>query len=184
MIITSASLSLEVFLTEPETKPRREYIEGKVQQKPMPKTRHSRLQSKLSTLINAVAEPPKIAYAFPELRCTFGNRSLVPDIAVLRWSNIPFNRQGEPLDDIVTAPDWHIEILSPGQSANKVSSNILHSLRFGAELAWLIDPDDRSVLVFQPKQEPLFCAGNDRILTLKNIDLPICGEDIFSWLKM
>jgi len=28
-------------------------------------------------------ESPKIAYALPELRCIFGTRSLVPDIAVI-----------------------------------------------------------------------------------------------------
>jgi Uma2 family endonuclease len=70
-----ASLTLEEFLKLPETKPPSEYIDGEIIQKPMPKTRHSRLQGKLINVINEVTEARQIAYAFPELRCTFGDRS-------------------------------------------------------------------------------------------------------------
>ena len=89
MVATNAGpLTLESFLALPETKPGSEYIHGQVFQKPMPKTRHSRLQGKLTEAINRVAEDKQIAYAFPELRCTFGGRSLIPDIAVFLWQNI------------------------------------------------------------------------------------------------
>ena len=37
-----------------------------------------------------VAEDAKIAYAFPELRCTFGGRSIIPDIAIYKWERIRF----------------------------------------------------------------------------------------------
>lgn len=83
---SSESISLEAFLNLPETKPAAEYINGEIIQKPLPKTRPSRLQGKLTTVINPVVESERIAYAFPELRCTFGGRSIVPDIAILRWS--------------------------------------------------------------------------------------------------
>ena len=79
---TTQPLTLEEFLKLPETKPASEYINGEIIQKPMPKGRHSRLQGKVCNSINQVAEDEKIAYAFPELRCTFGGRSIVPDIAV------------------------------------------------------------------------------------------------------
>jgi Uma2 family endonuclease len=50
------SITLEEFLEFPETKPASEYIDGEIIQKPMPKGRHSRLQVKLCTDINQVAE--------------------------------------------------------------------------------------------------------------------------------
>lgn len=108
------TLSLEDFLRKPETKPASEYINGQVFQKPMPKSRHSRLQSKFLQVINAVVEDEQLAYAFPELRCTFSDRSIVPDVAVLRWENIAVDETGVPLEDVKVAPDWTIEILSPG----------------------------------------------------------------------
>jgi Putative restriction endonuclease len=68
MTVTAAQpTTLEEFLQLPGTKPASEYIEGAIVQKPMPKGRHSRLQSKLGAAVNHVAEEPKIAYAFPRL---------------------------------------------------------------------------------------------------------------------
>ncbi len=157
---SSKSLTLEEFLKLPETKPASEYINGETIQKPMPKTRHSRLQGKLTSTINGVVEEKRLAYAFPELRCTFGGRSVVPDVTVLVWERIEFNDQGEPVDDVFIAPDWTIEILSPEQSSNRVTGNILHCLKHGSQIGWLIDPDDRSVLIFLPNQQPELCQGS------------------------
>ena len=67
----SSNLSLEEFLKLPETKPYNEYLDGKIYQKPMPQGEHSTLQSFLVTNINKIGQPQKLAYAFPELRCTF-----------------------------------------------------------------------------------------------------------------
>jgi Uma2 family endonuclease len=140
MIAVTGSLTLEEFLELPETKPVCEYINGKIFEKPMPKSRHSLLQSEFCMAINAVSKPLKIAYAFPKLRCTFNGRSLVPDLAVMRWENIKFDEEGIPVDDVSVAPDWSIEILSPDQSFNRVTANIAHCLNGGCELGWLIDP--------------------------------------------
>ncbi|QLE42132.1 Uma2 family endonuclease [Nostoc sp. C052] len=179
-----ASLTLDEFLQLPETKPASIYIDGEIIQKPMPKTRHSRLQAKLINGINEVTEKRQIAYAFPELRCTFGSRSIVPDVAVIRWQQIEFDENGEPVDDVLIAPNWTIEILSPDQSSNRVTSNILYCLKYGCQLGWLIDPDDRSVLIFKPHQQPEFCHKEDRLTVLDGVDLELTVEQLFSWLKM
>jgi Uma2 family endonuclease len=183
-ISQSTALSLDEFLQLPETKPGREYIDGKVVQKPMPKTRHSRLQGKLVDTVNRVAEPQRIAYAFPELRCTFGGRSIIPDIAVLKWINIEFDDDGEPVDDVVRAPDWVIEILSPEQSSNRVIGNILHCLQHGCELGWLVDPDDRSVIIFQPQEQPVWANRDESLQVLPGIELHLTVEQVFGWLRM
>lgn len=133
-VITSQKLNLKEFLKLPETKPASEYINDEIIQKPITKGRHSRLQGKLCTAINQVVEDKKIAYAFPELRCTFGGRSIVPDIAVFRWDNIAFTTEGEVPDNFENSPDWTIEILSPDQKPNKVIGNILHCLEHGTRL--------------------------------------------------
>lgn len=180
----SKNLTIEEFLQRPETKPASEYVNGQIVQKPMPKTRHSRLQSKLIGAVNEVTEDQQIAYAFPELRCTFGGRSIVPDVAVLRWQHIQLDQNGEPIDDVFIPPDWTIEILSPEQSSNRVTGNLLHCLKHGCQLGWLIDPDDRSILVFQPKQQPELRQGNDAVMVLEGIEINLTVEQIFGWLKM
>lgn len=178
------SLTLEEFLQQPETKPASEFIDGEIIQKPMPKGRHSRLQGKLGSEINLVAEAPKIAYAFPELRCSFGNRSIVPDIAVFRWQQIPFLPDGEVPDRFDLPPDWIVEILSPEQKPNKVIGNILYCIERGSQLGWFLDPDDRSILVFFSDRQPILLEQNDSLPVLEGIELNLTVERVFSWLKM
>ncbi len=106
-------LSLAEFLKLPETKPASEYIDGNIYQKPMPKGKHSAVQTFLAPAINQVAIPQRIARAFTELRCTFAGRSLVPDITVFSWQRIPLDANGEIENTFEINSDWTIEILSP-----------------------------------------------------------------------
>jgi len=113
-------LTLEAFLELPDTKPASQFINGEILQKPMPQGEHSRLQAKLCAGINQATEADKIAYAFPELRCTFVEQSLNPDVAVFRWEHIPRTASGRIENRFFIPPDWSIEILSPGQSQMRV----------------------------------------------------------------
>lgn len=76
------NITLAEFLTLPETKPASEYIDGQIIQKPMAEGEHSTIQGELIIFINTLLKPQKIARTYPELRCTFGGRSIVPDVAV------------------------------------------------------------------------------------------------------
>jgi Uma2 family endonuclease len=147
-------ITLEEFLKLPETKPASEYIDGQIIQKPMPQGKHSTIQTEFSTAVNVVLKPQHIARAFLELRCTFGGRSIVPDISVFAWQRIPRDPNGEVANAFAIAPDWTIEILSPDQSQTKVTKNILHCLNNGTQMGWLIDPDEQTVFVYRPKQQP------------------------------
>ncbi len=179
-------IALAEFLALPETKPASEFINGQIIRKPMPQGQHSTLQGALTTQINAVTQLQKVAWAFPELRCTFGGRSIVPDVAVFNWANIPTNKDGTVANQFKQPPDWTIEILSPGQSSTRVTSNILHCLNHGCTLGWLIDPAEQIVLVFQPEQTPLSLEKlSDRLIvpTFAN-RLQFTVQELFSWLKV
>ncbi|MEM8503161.1 MAG: Uma2 family endonuclease [Cyanobacteria bacterium P01_D01_bin.1] len=134
-------LTLDAFLQQPETKPASEYIDGQIVQKPMPKADHSIIQTDLATAINAVVKPNRQGRALTELRCTFAGRSIVPDITVLPWSMIPRTEEGRAAGEILAAPEWMIEILSPKQSQTRVVKKILHALENGTQLSWLVDRD-------------------------------------------
>jgi Uma2 family endonuclease len=184
MTIATQPIALEEFLKLPETKPASDYIEGEIFRKPMPKSKHSRLQLRICNAINAVAESQKIAYAFPELCCTFGGRSLLPDVAVHLWNRIQFDCNGGLEDDVRVSPDWTIEILLPEQSPNRVTGNILHCIQHGTKLGWLIDPGDRSILVFFANQPPKLYTGSDLVPVPDGIFLNLTSDLVFSWLKM
>ncbi|MEH2293924.1 Uma2 family endonuclease [Nostoc sp.] len=179
-------LILEEFLKIPETKPSSEYINGQIIQKPMPQGKHSILRGELLSAINEVVESRKIALAFPELRCTFGGRSIVPDVAVFAWERIPIDERGDVANVFKTHPDWTIEILSPDQSQTKVTGNILHCLKHGSRLGWLIDPGDRSVLVYPPKQQPELLQEEQEILPVPDLvsGFQLTVGQLFGWLKL
>lgn len=146
-------LTLAEFLQCPEVKPANEFIDGQIIQKPMPQGKHSTIQGELVLAINIVVKAKRIARAFPELRCTFGGRSTVPDIVVFQWDRIPRDDNGEIANAFNIAPDWTIEILSPDQSQTKVIKNILHCLKHGTQMGWLIDPSEQTVFIYLAGQE-------------------------------
>lgn len=202
MITTSSKpITLEEFLVLPETKPASEYVNGKIIQKPMPQGEHSLIQTELSTAINAALKPAKTARAscsiastretratafraFSELRCTFGGRSTVPDIAVFTWDRIPRKDNGGIANAFKIAPDWTIEILSPDQSHTRVTRNILHCLNNGTQLGWLIDPSEQSVFVYYPKRQPAYFEDASDILPVPDFAQPfqLALGDMFGWL--
>lgn len=177
-------ISLEEFLQLPETKPASEFINGQIIQKPMPQGKHSSIQTELAALLNFSLRRQKIARAFSELRCTFGDRSIVPDIAVFEWSRILRDDNGEIANAFDRPPSWTIEILSPGQSHTRVTKNILHCLEYGSEIGWLIDPEEKVVLVYLPKQQTQIYEALSQTLPLPDFvkDLSLSVQDIFALL--
>ncbi|MFE1748337.1 Uma2 family endonuclease [Coleofasciculus sp. H7-2] len=178
------ALTLEEFLELPETEPASEYIDSQIIQKPMPQGEHSTIQGELIITINAVVKPQKVARAFPELRCTFGGRSIVPDVAVFTWERIPRKENGGVANVFQSAPDWIIEILSPDQSATKVTKKILHSLKYKTQMGWLIDPNEQTIFVYQPKQQPEVFDEPEQQLPVPSFasELKLNVGDVFGWL--
>jgi Uma2 family endonuclease len=179
----SKLLTLEEFLKLPETKPASEYIDGEIIQKPMPKGKHSTIQGESVSIINAVVKTRRIARAFPELRCTFGGRSTVPDVAIFTWERIPRDANGEIGNIFLAAPDWTIEILSPEQSQTKVTKNILHCLKHGTQVGWLIDPDEQTVFVYIGETVQVFDEAQQQLpVPSFASELKLTVGDLFAWL--
>ncbi|MGB6299916.1 MAG: Uma2 family endonuclease [Rivularia sp. (in: cyanobacteria)] len=180
------TLTLEEFLALPEIKPANEYINGQIIQKPMPQGKHSKLQGELVTTVNSITKPKQVALAFPELRCTFGGRSIVPDVAVFTWERIPLDENGDIANVFQNPPVVTIEILSPDQSQTKVTGNILHCLKYGTKLGWLIDREERSILVFPLAQQPELLREVDDLVPVPDFikELRLTVGDIFNWLKL
>ncbi|WP_353930486.1 Uma2 family endonuclease [Okeanomitos corallinicola TIOX110] len=183
-IAKERQITLDEFLNLPETKPASEFINGEITQKPMPQGEHSRLQIKLCTTINQAAETQKIAYAFPELSCTFDGATIVPDISVFRWERIPKTASGKISNRFEVHPDWVIEILSPEQQQKKVLTKLLHCSRNGTELGWLMNPEEESVIAVFPGQKIELYDNNDQLAIIAGINLELTVSEVFSWLSL
>lgn len=187
VLIAAETLTLGEFLAQSETRPPREYLQGRIQTKPMPQGQHSRLQQKLIPAINHVAEAQEMAIALPELRCTFGGESIIPDLAIFRWERLPVNPDGTLANFFPIPPDWMIEILSPQQPATRVTGKILEALRHGTDLGWLIDPAEQLVLTYPANSTPtLFPGHSSQPLPVPPWlpGLELTPIQIFSWLQI
>lgn len=113
----------------------------------------------------------------------FAGSSIVPDVAIFEWQNIPLQPNCRITNKFEISPDWIIEILSPEQSANRVIRKISFCLSQGTKLGWLIDSEDESVVIFEPNSTPLVKAGNDLLLVLNALkSWQISAADLFTWL--
>ncbi len=177
-------LTLNDFLALPETQPASEFIDGEIVQKPMPQGKHSAIQSELVPTVNSKLRGVKIARAFTELRCSFADRAIVPDVSVFVWDRIVCDESGDIANVFSIAPDWTIEILSPDQRQTKVVKNIAHCLRYGALMGWLIDPDDRTVFVYYPNGLMEIFDEPESQLPMPEFatDLLLTVADLFGWL--
>lgn len=186
-------ITLEEFLAMPETKPASEYIDGQVIQKPMPQGQHSTIQFKLAARLDLAFES-HAAEAFTELRCTYpsgsresvyGGQALIPDLSVFESARVPRDDEGTIKNVFSIAPDWTIEILSPGQSAPKVLKNINHCLAHGTQMGWLIDPESKSVTISRTGQNILILDNPTDVLPVpefaRMVELSI--GTVFGWLK-
>ncbi len=178
-------MTLAEFLLLPETKPANEFIDGQVIQKPMPQGKHSLIQGQLVINLEAILKPQKVARAYPELRCSFGGRSIVPDVTVFTSDRIPRDEDGDIANVFAIAPDWTIEILFPDQSQTKVTKNILHCLQHGTQMGWLIDPAEQSVFVYAADRSTQVFDEEVDILPVPEFakDVQITLGELFGWLR-
>ena len=178
------AISLAEFLDQPETQPPREYIDGQIIQKQMPKGEHSAIQTELAAAINLSLKRTKTARAFSELRCTFAGQSVIPDISVFRWENIPRQDNGRIENEFLIAPDWAIEILSPGQSQTPIIKKLIDCLKHGTQMGWLIDPGEQIVFAYHLDKSTSFHTQDDEVLPTPDFaaKLELKVSELFGWL--
>ena len=185
-LIKEITITLDEFLKQAETKPAQEFFDHKIYTKPMPQGQHSTIQGELVTTINTVTKKHKIAWAFPELRCTFSGSSIVPDIAVFKWENLPVNEDGTIANKFNLAPDWMIEILSPDQSMTILIKKILHCLDHGTMLGWIIDPEEKVIFCYAPSSQVQYFEQEKDLIPVPSFlqDFQLTLGDIFGWLNV
>ena len=113
-----------------------EYDEGVIVERNLGEFEHSFLQILLGTLFTVNMENWGV-FGLTEQRVQIKSRRfLVPDVCVLRL--------GSPREKILTRPPLiAIEIMSPEDTARRLSAKAIEYLDFGVEFVWVIDPGAR-----------------------------------------
>jgi Uma2 family endonuclease len=183
---TRSDMTLEEFLRWPriDEKPYLEFYDGRVEVKVSAQKKHSVIQMRLTEVLNRFVEPSRLGLAFPELRCTFAGRSIVPEVVFQLDANIQCDASGEFVNETFLPPDIHIEIRSPDQTVKKTKAKLEHSIANGCPLGWYIDPDRRTIHVYRPglPLERLQAEGFlDGTPVLPGFRIPF--SEVFGWLK-
>ena len=179
-------LTLEGFLDLLETEPECESTDEDLDRTPVPQGKHSILLRELSFFLKLAFRPEQNAQAFPDLYCTFGDRSIVPDIAVFRAERIPRERNGNIANTFDIHPDWVIEILTPNQSQTKVIRNMLHCLDNGTAMGWLLDPEESCVFVCDDNKSVRVFDRRESLLPMPEFakGIRLTAGELFDWMQV
>lgn len=78
-------------------------------------------------------------------------RIRLPDVSFVAQARLPQTREPVP----TLAPDLAIEVLSESNTAAEMHQKLAEYFQSGTRLAWLVDPETRSVAVYTSPDEPI-----------------------------
>jgi Uma2 family endonuclease len=83
-----------------------------------------------------------------------------PDVAFVRAQRVP----PEPVRGYFEgAPDLAVEILSPHDRATDVLDKVHQWLRAGCQVVWVVDPEKRTVTVYEAPDRAMMLARGDEL---------------------
>jgi Uma2 family endonuclease len=103
----------------------------------------------------------------------------IPDVSFCRWDQFP-NREVQltPIPDL--HPDLAVEVLSRGNTVAEMDAKLADYFASGATVVWLVDPADRTVLVYttSSRESPTRLTAADTLTggpLLPGFTLPVAG---------
>lgn len=157
---TTRLMTTEELLTLPEDGVERWLIHGQLREKPMTVRNrwHSRIMARMSQFLNNWLDEqaePRGAILCGEAGCRLQrDPDMTVGIDVVYISAEVAARQSNETTLIDGVPVLVVEILSPSDTQEEIDEKIDGYLQAGVALVWIIDPHDRTVMIYRPGQEP------------------------------
>jgi Uma2 family endonuclease len=86
----------------------------------------------------------------------------IPDVAFASWDRLPGRRiPDEPIPDV--APDLAVEVLSQSNTEAEMGRKLREYFAAGVRLAWLVDPETRTVQVYTAPDQCSLLRENDTL---------------------
>jgi len=161
------------YLALPEEKPYLEYVDGVVLQKPMANAAHGRIVRRLDARFDQYIERHG-GDAGPERRVAFGGHFLLPDAAY--WA------VGRPSGDD-SLPSVAVEVRSPGQTMAELREKCRAFRRSGVPTCWLIDPERRSVELFEGDRDGVELAAGGTLVSVEMPEFALPLPELFAVLE-
>jgi Uma2 family endonuclease len=78
-------------------------------------------------------------------------------------------------------PQLVVEVLSPNDRQGRTNRRISQYLRLGVPVVWLVDPDVRSITIYQPGKEHQVAEGGDVLMGGDSLpDFRFTAAEIFA----
>lgn len=168
-VTTKQQMSAEEFFAwchRPENRDRHFELErGEVVEVGRPGERHGFVCSNVGAILGNYAFQRRKGYVCINNTGLILERS--PD--TVRGPDIVFYDQTRRYEDLnpgysEQTPTLAVEVRSPQDRWGQVIRRLAHFLSWGIAVAWLVDPEERSVTVFRPGQLPQVFEGEDELL--------------------
>jgi Uma2 family endonuclease len=140
-----ARVQLEVYLRSSEYEPDAEYVDGKIEERPMGEFDHAAWQLAIIKFFLRHEEEWNVE-VLPELRVqTAPTRFRVPDVTLLDRSL--------PVEQVITHPPIAVfEVLSPEDTLSRLKQKLEDYRKMEIPHIWVIDPEDGSFSRYEDSQ--------------------------------
>jgi len=182
VLYSTTKMTVDEFLSLPETDEHLELVDGEIVVSPKPKTSHQILTSEIYMLLRMATNG--LGRVVPE-------KELVVDSEVSENVRVPDlmyiceDRKGIVFEDAIRgAPDIAVEVLSPStEEVDRISKRDEYE-DAGVKEYWIVDPDDRAVLIhdFKNDTHQVYAEGESfvsSVLAEQNIKAEFKVKDIF-----
>lgn len=179
-MILKRRLTVEEYLSLPQSKPYLEYVHGKAAAKPVPDKNRMRIAGLIAFHLVAYSREHG-GFAGPEGRSEFADRRdtrfLLPDVSYFS----PDRPSGS--GSRLAAPALAVEIRSRDQSLTDLREKCDYYMAHGVASAWLIDPQRRTAELFLPGEPPLTIVGGGVLTSEAVPGLEISLAEIFAGVE-
>ena len=144
-------ITADEFFRKPDDGKLYELVEGRLEEVSAASPRSSAVAAMVLTLLNVFVRQNRLGVVGGADWGTklFSNPDTVraPDVCFVRAERLPGGRVPVRFQD--GAPDLIVEVLSPTDRFRAVARKVREYLAAGARLVWVIDPDERSAVVYR-----------------------------------
>ena len=139
-------------LTDPKDGSKRELVRGEVIVMPSPGFEHEEIQHNIERLIKEFLRKQPIG------RVVSGSEIIAEPDTVRGPGVSYYSKERLPLEKRVVGyndqpPDLCVEVLSPSNSRRELRVKIKEYFFVGVKMVWVVEPDDRSIMILRAPDE-------------------------------
>lgn len=152
-------------ITETIIDPEKEYevVAGQPEEKEMGGARHGGVGARLIIRLGGYVEAQHLGGVYgPDTTFQIGDNQRLPDVAFVSAARIPAD--GEPEGIWPLAPDLAVEIISPNDLSEKVTSKMKEYFAAGVRQVWLISPEHRTVIIHHSPTRTTILSEEDELV--------------------